>query len=311
MAYRTVIVVDGAHNLIECQMNLTDYSQRGDYPSTERFIDVELLPQENQALQQFILKMIKDRNEQKDIVKLLIRYPNLNNYSGDMICNRYSQKGIVVQDLPAVDQIYQEDLPPLEDEPGFQGRYSEKKNVTPTVEWDEENRMTMTFSDRDVVPTQNTTTRLLDGDLPFFSCPFLTALRELDNMTPTDKQKILDVLDMKSSLTYPEHLSLAAPPNSPLSSGWSTKLKRERSKLSLSLNGDEADTKNYEGCAYGNGNLTCPRPKKRSQIYCGHHLRLVSHKHQTQKALKRSRSSVDFGDINDQEIDYNNCLGES
>jgi hypothetical protein len=331
MAYRTVIVVDGANNLIECQMNLTDYSQRGDYPATERFIDIELGPRENQALQQFILNMLISRNEPPEILKLLVKerqqqLRNLDNpgtafspqtpnpikiWSGDMVCNRYSQKGIVAQTIP--DEDYDEkDLPPLEDEPGFQGRTPEKKDVTPTVDWDEENRMTMTFSGRDPLPS-----RLLEEDLPIFSCPFVQALRKLDDMSAEEKQKVLDVLDMKSRLTYPNpeydirqrpHSKelTAAPPDSPLSSGWSTKLKRERSKLSLSLNGDEADAKNYEGCAYGNGNLTCPRPKKRSQIYCGHHLRLVSHKHQTQKALKRSRSSVDFGSGEnlDQDIDY-------
>lgn len=268
MEYRTVIVVDGANNLVECHLNLMDYSSRqGEASATEKFVDLELTASENRRLQLAI---------------------------GDIIASRCSQKGIAAN----LDQ----------------------EEVTGTVvtgaTWDN-NTLNFQFGQR-----PQSEGSLMVADIPILSCPFMTALRKLDDMTAEEKQKVLEVVDMRRRLPFrfpqgdfdftakrqpsKELAAEVAMPNSPLTDGWSAKAKRERSKLTISINGEEEpDVNGYSGCAYGNGGLTCPRPKKRNQVYCGHHLRLVSHKHQKSRAMKRSRSSIDLGDDeNDQDPDY-------
>ncbi len=291
MEYRTLIVVDGANNLIECHLNLTDYSMRaGDSNATEKFVDLQLEEHENRRLELVIQDILKSRQ---------------GNWCGDMLASRYAQKGIVAQPDEKLN------LPPLEDE-----AQATPPVVTGAV-WDH-NTLNFEFGRR--AHSENS---LNAGEIPILSCPFVTALRKLDDMTTDEKQKVLDVIDLQNRMPFrfpqgdlgfdfisrrPSSKELIASytmpvPDSPLTHGWASKAKHERSKLTMSINGeDEPDIKNdaaHDGCAYGNGNLTCPRPKKRSQIYCGHHLRLVSHKHQKGRALKRSRSSVDLADHQD------------
>lgn len=280
MEYRTLIVVDGANNLIECHLNLTDYSLRhGNESAMEKFVDLQLEDHENRRLEIVIQDILRSRRT---------------NLFGDMITSRYSQKGIMATVIPDA---------PLQPE-----------TVVTGTTW-EHNTLAFQFGRRPASEGQ-----LNAGDIPILSCPFVTALRKIDDMTAAEKQKVLEVIDMQNRVPfrYPQgdvgfdfvsrrpsskelisHSLIAESarvPDSPLSAGWSTAAKHERSKLTVSINGEN------EGCVYGNGGLTCPRPKKRSQIYCGHHLRLVSHKHQTNRALKRSRSSVEFDA--DQDPDY-------
>lgn len=93
-------------------------------------------------------------------------------------------------------------------------------------------------------------------------------------------------------------------PESP-SRAWTIDRKRKKPKLTISIDGYEPldGFENHIGCLYHNPNNICPRTKKRNQIYCGHHLRLVSQKYEKNRALKRSRSSIDLDKL-DQEVDY-------
>lgn len=281
MEYRTLIVVDGAKNLIECHLNLVDYSlRRGDDAAIEKFVDLQLEEHENRRLEIVIQDILKSRQAPV--------------WNGDMHANGYSQKGIVREKPKADSQL-----------------------VATGATW-ENNTLNFQFGRRTDTPT------FMSADLPVLSCPFMAELRKLDDMTPAEKQKVLDVLELQTRFPFrfPQGdfafgsigrrlpsdelvVATALPPDSPLTHGWSAKPKRERAKLTMSFNGEDEPSlspNGPDGCAYGNGNLTCPRQKKRSQIYCGHHLRLVSHKHQKNRAIKRSRSSVDFGDEKD--VDY-------